>query len=437
MALTLSICGVTSVCIMLAILVKPEIKFKRFKIGTYWLIALLGAIILFATSSVTFREFGRALTASTSVNPLKILTIFLSMTLMSIFLDSVDFFKFFADFTLKRAGKNQFKLFLWLYLIVSILTVFTSNDIIVLTFTPLIIYFCKEGKINPIPYLITEFVASNTWSMILIIGNPTNIYLASSVGLTFLEYTSKMVLPTVFCGFVSLGIMCLLFRKKLSEEIHVDHLVGTIKLHEKVSVALGLFHLGACIVLLTISSYVGWEMWYICLGCCLSLFLSVTIYKLIKRERLSGLYVCVKSAPWQLVPFVLSMFVIVLSLEKCGFTEIFTKFLGEKEIGLTYGVSSFLVSNVMNNIPMSVFYSSVLSNLEGVSLTKGVYASVLGSNLGALLTPIGALAGIMFSSLVKSKGVKFSILDFVKHGVIISIPTLFAGIGGLYVSSLF
>lgn len=437
MALTLSICGVTSVCIMIAILVKPEIRIKRFKIGTYWLIALLGAIILFATRAVTFPEFGKALTASTSVNPLKILTIFLSMTLMSIFLDSVDFFKFFADFTLKRAGKNQFKLFLWLYLIVSILTVFTSNDIIVLTFTPLIIYFCKEGKINPIPYLITEFVASNTWSMILIIGNPTNIYLASSVGLTFLEYTSKMVIPTVLCGFVSLGLMCLLFRKKLKEEIHVDHLVGTIKLHEKVSIGLGLGHLVVCIILLTVSSYVGWEMWYVCLGCCVSLFLSVTIYKIIKRERLNTLYVCVKSAPWQLVPFVLSMFAIVLSLEKCGFTEIFTKFLGESEITLSYGVSSFLASNVMNNIPMSVFYSSVLSNLDGANLTRGVYASVLGSNLGALLTPIGALAGIMFSSLVKSKGVKFSILDFVKHGVIISIPTLFAGIAGLYVSNLY
>ena len=437
MALTLSICGVTSICIMIAILVKPEIKIKRFKVGTYWLIALFGAIILFATSSVTFREFGQALTASTSVNPLKILTIFLSMTLMSIFLDSVDFFKFFADFTLRRAGKNQFKLFLWLYLIVSILTVFTSNDIIVLTFTPLIIYFCKEGKINPIPYLITEFVASNTWSMILIIGNPTNIYLASSVGLTFLEYTSKMVIPTVLCGFVSLGLMCLLFRKKLKDEIHVDHLVGTIKLHEKVSVGLGLWHLVLCIILLTISSYVGIEMWYICLGSCVSLFLSVTIYKLIKRERLNTLFVCVKSAPWQLVPFVLSMFVIVLSLEKCGFTEIFTKFLGEREVTLTYGVSSFLASNVINNIPMSVFYSSVLSNLEGANLAKGVYASVLGSNLGALLTPIGALAGIMFSTLVKSKGVRFSILDFVKYGAIISIPTLFAGIAGLYVSNLY
>lgn len=437
MALTLSICGVTSVAIMIAILVKPEIHVKRFKIGTYWLIALLGAIILFATSSVGITDFLKALTASTSVNPLKILTIFISMTLMSIFLDSVDFFKFFADFTLKRSGRNQFKLFLWLYLIVSVLTVFTSNDIIVLTFTPLIIYFCKEGKINPIPYLITEFVASNTWSMILIIGNPTNIYLASSVGVNFLEYTSKMVIPTCLCGLVSLGIMCLLFRKKLKEPIGVDNLVGNITLHEKVPVGMGIGHLLLCIILLTISSYVGWEMWYICLGCCISLFLSVTVYKLIKRERLSAVYVCFKSAPWQLIPFVLSMFAVVLSLEKCGFTEIFTRFLGESEITLTYGVSSFLVANVMNNIPMSVFYSSVLTNLSGRNLMMGMYASVLGSNLGAFLTPIGALAGIMFSSLVKSKGIKFRFVDFVKYGIVISVPTLFAGIAGLYISNLY
>lgn len=437
MVLTLSVCGVTSVAIILSILLKPEIHIKRFKIGTYWLIALIGAIILFATSSVTLKDFGTALIANTSVNPLKILTIFISMTLMSIFLDSVDFFKYFADLTLKKAGKNQFLLFLWLYLIVSILTVFTSNDIIVLTFTPFIIYFCKEGKINPIPYLITEFVAANTWSMILIIGNPTNIYLASSVGVTFLQYTYKMIIPTVLSGVVSLGVMCLLFCKNFKEPLAKEALPNNMVLHEKVSVMIGVGHLLVCIILLIISSYVGIEMWYICLGCAISLYITVAVYKLIRRERLSAVAKCFKVAPWQLIPFVLSMFVLVLALQNCGFTEILAKFLGKRQMILSYSLSSFLVANIINNIPMSVLYSSVLTSLSGKELMMAMYSSVLGSNIGAFLTPIGALAGIMFSSLVNSNDVKFSFATFVKYGVIISIPTIFAGIAGLYISSLY
>jgi arsenical pump membrane protein len=55
---------------------------------------------------------------------------------------------------------------------------------------------------------------------------------------------------------------------------------------------------------------------------------------------------------------------------------------------------------------------------------KGVYASIIGSNIGAFLTPLGALAGVMFSSLLKKYQVKFTFLDFIKYGAIISIPVL-------------
>ncbi|HHU24513.1 MAG: hypothetical protein PHG08_06190 [Bacilli bacterium] len=53
-------------------------------------------------------------------------------------------------------------MFLYLYVITSVLTVYTANDIIILTFTPFIGYFAKYTKINPIPYLIAEFVATSS-----------------------------------------------------------------------------------------------------------------------------------------------------------------------------------------------------------------------------------------------------------------------------------
>ena len=73
-----------------------------------------------------------ALTSDTAINPLKILVLFISMTVLSIYLDELGFFRYLANKTLKRAGKNQKKLFIYLYLIVSVLTVFTSNDVIIL-----------------------------------------------------------------------------------------------------------------------------------------------------------------------------------------------------------------------------------------------------------------------------------------------------------------
>lgn len=88
----------------------------------------------------------------------------------------------------KKAGASQKKLFFLLYIVTSVLTVFTSNDVIILTFTPFICYFAKNCEIDPVPYIVTEFVAANTWSMLFIIGNPTNIYLATTYGVGFAEY---------------------------------------------------------------------------------------------------------------------------------------------------------------------------------------------------------------------------------------------------------
>lgn len=431
MSLTLSICGATCLSIILSILFFPNIKIKKIKISTYWVIALIGAILLFIFNCTSFSQFGEELVSNKAVNPLKILVIFITMTLMSVFLDSVGFFKFFANLALKKAGNSQLKLFVWLYIIVSVLTVFTSNDIIVLTFTPFICYFSKHAKISPLPYLITEFVAANTWSMFLIIGNPTNIYLATSLNVGFIEYTKVMLLPTIFSGVASFIVLFLIFNKSLRQKMYEDSTVEDVVISDKVSMIIGIMHLLSCIILLVISSYIGLEMWYICLGFCLSLYISVTIYKLIKKQKIGEVVSCFKQAPWELVPFVLSMFVIVLSLTNCGFTKIVTGFLGVKNAVWTYGISSFFVANIINNIPMSVLYSQIVPNLSEATLNQGIFASVIGSNIGAFLSPIGALAGIMFSLIMNSHGVKFTFADFLKYGVVVAIPTLFISLLGL------
>ena len=73
---------------------------------------------------------------------------------------------------------------------------------------------------------------------------------------------------------------------------------------------------------------------------------------------------------------------------------------------------------------MSILFSNLVSGLIGNAYLEGVYSSIIGSNIGAIFTPIGALAGIMFSSLLNKYDIKFSFLSFIKYGSIISIPTL-------------
>ena len=104
-----------------------------------------------------------------------------------------------------------------------------------------------------------------------------------------------------------------------------------------------------------------------------------------------------KRLPFELIPFMLSMFIIVLALNKQNIPSMISNYLNNGNEIINYGISSFLMCNVMNNIPMSVFYASIIN----IGDLKATYSTIIGSNLGAFLTPIGALAGIMFTSLLK------------------------------------
>ena len=73
---------------------------------------------------------------------------------------------------------------------------------------------------------------------------------------------------------------------------------------------------------------------------------------------------------------------------------------------------------------MSILFTNLTATLSETSYLRGVYASIIGSNIGAYLTPIGALAGIMFSGLVNDNNVRFTFLDFIKYGAIISLPVI-------------
>jgi arsenical pump membrane protein len=256
----------------------------------------------------------------------------------------------------------------------------------------------------------------------LIIGNPTNIYLATSYDINFIDYATTMILPTVGAGVVAFFALWLVFRKQLKVKIDPD--IQNVKIEDKVTLVIGLVHLVLCTVLLAFSSYMDLDMWLISLIFAVSLFLCITVANLVRHKKLRILWDCAQRAPWQLIPFVISMFIVILALSKYGVTAKVASFFGEANTVFRYGLSSFLAANIINNIPMSVLYSSIMETLQGLTLKRAVYATIIGSNIGAFLSPIGALAGIMWTSILKKHEIKYGFLDFTRYGIMISIPTI-------------
>ena len=189
--------------------------------------------------------------------------------------------------------------------------------------------------------------------------------------------------------------------------------------------------LGACVIFLVLSSYLSLPMWLIAAAFCGTLYLVATVMQLARGRGVRLIKRSLLRAPLDVIPFVLSMFVLVLALEKVEATALFAKWLvGGGEV-LRFGVASFLASNVLNNIPMSVLFASIVG--AGGASVSALYACVIGSNIGAFLTPMGALAGIMWIAMLKDQEISLSFGKFTLLGAAISVPTLLAALLGLVI----
>ncbi len=417
-----ALAAITILLFLLSVLFFPSVG----RVKIYSFIPLVGGILLVIFGSLTWNEVLVSFIENTSVNPIKILVLFLSMTVYSLILDRTGFFSYISGMVLAKAGNSQIRVFTALYAVIAILTVFTSNDIVILTFTPFICKFCRSAEIDVIPYLIMEFVVANTWSLFLLIGNPTNIYISGAFNISFTEYLSTMVLPTVAAGLVSLAVILLMFGKRLKKEIHTEQKIPTIK--DKVLMWIALSHLFVCIILLAISQYTGMEMWFISLGVALSCVAFSFVWLLISKQGLAPLKSSLLSMPYEIIPFVVGMFVIVMGLDKAGVTVFISELFSGAGGVLTYGVAALAASNFLNNIPMSVLFSKILAVSPSMS---EIYATIIGSNIGAFITPVGALAGIMWSSIIKQNRVKLSVIKFVLYGIAIGVPSLLAALFAL------
>lgn len=415
---------------------------REVRVETYFLGALLGPVLILAGGLLTGQQLLDGLNGEGGLQPLGILTLFISMVFMSIFLDITGFFEACARAALRYARADGTRLFFALYAVVAILTVFTSNDIVILTLTPFVYYFSRHAGVNPKPYLVAEFFAANTWSMALFIGNPTNILLASRFGFTFVGYTRWMILPTLAAGIANALLLYLVFRKEIRRPIRPVDLKPSAAITDGPGAALGLLALGGCVVALALAPYLGWEMWRVSLSFALALVLILVLRefgtRVLRRERNgSTLVEAVRRVPWPIVPFVLSLFVTVYALRVYGVTDR----LGEVLLALSrgsapllailYGASSALAANVLNNIPMTLAFASATGGLSGAGLLGAALGTAIGSNLGANLTPIGALAGIMWMTILSGKEVRITFSEFVKYGLLVTPASLVACLGVL------
>ncbi|MFA5195594.1 MAG: SLC13 family permease, partial [Bacteroidales bacterium] len=129
--------------------------------------AFFGAVAMILFGVISFEEAMFAIDFNT-------ITLLLGTMIIITTLKLDGFFSLIAHKTMAFA-KNQFRLLVIITFVTGISSAFMVNDAVVLLFTPVIIMICSSYKINPLPFLIAEILASNAGSVMTITGNPQNM----------------------------------------------------------------------------------------------------------------------------------------------------------------------------------------------------------------------------------------------------------------------
>ncbi|MCJ7816987.1 MAG: hypothetical protein MUP55_03975 [Candidatus Aenigmarchaeota archaeon] len=427
---------------------------KKLEIDYAWG-SVIGAGIIILANVLTAGQAYDSLIGRPGFSPYTIIILFMSLAYITISLDSTGFFEFAALKFILHSNGSRKRLFLYFYFLSSLITLFTSNDIVILTLTPIIFYFGKHAKINVLPYLIAEFFAANIWSMFLYVGNPTNIIVAMASGLGFYEYSYWMILPTIAGGVLCLGLLWLVFRKSITGRFDIPKGIdpGHFIKDRGCAVSTLLVFL-MTMVMFVLSPFFGIELWWISLVFALALFLydsvmaigentnkELIFYRTFRRyvyHRETKVYqfrlhMIFEHMPWKIIPFLVSLFIMVEGLLVTGFVDMAASFIAWLSpnimaASLSMGFISSLAANVVNNQPMTILFTKILESpqfaVTGAAKSASIYSLIIGSNLGANLTLIGALAGIMWAKIIQDKGdgqeEKITYRKFAKYGFMIT-----------------
>ena len=154
--------------------------------------------------------------------------------------------------------------------------------------------------------------------------------------------------------------------------------------------------------------------------------------EIIRGER-KGLRGLARDINWDIVLFMLSIFLVVQGLEHVGVVEaLASAFISTTTLPTLVGLiaASLIVTigaSFMNNWPMtilgmfSIHQAAATTAIAAPAITGLIFSNIIGNNLGPHFFPLGSLAILMWMETMKRKGVNISLKSYLKVGAVLSI----------------
>ncbi|MBX9934342.1 MAG: arsenic transporter [Methylobacterium sp.] len=384
--------------------------------------AVLGAVALLAFGLISPETAASGVLKGTDVY-----LFLIGMMLLAEIARKEGLFDWLAGIAVRLARGSATRLFLLVYLVGTVVTVFLSNDACAVVLTPAVYAATRAARVeNPLPYLFICAFIANAASFVLPISNPANlvVYAAHMPPLT--EWLARFALPSALAILATYVVLRLtqnaaLKRENLATKIEADRLSGTGRIA-------GFGIVATALVLLAASAY----------GCELGLptfvagLLTTLLVLAIKR---GGALEVVRDVSWSVLPLVAGLFVLVEALERTGLLTLIAGSLRQwgqaapDAIAWGSGTLVAFLCNFVNNLPAGLIAGAALQQAEVSAKVAG--AILIGIDLGPNLSVTGSLATILWLTAIRREGLDVSFWHFFKLGLLMMPPALVLALCGL------
>jgi arsenical pump membrane protein len=409
---------------ILLMLIRPH------KIGEVWWIT--GGVLLL----VVFRLVPLKLAAKAVAKGNDVYLFLIGMMLLSELARDQGVFDWVASIAVRRAKGSCSRLFLLVYGMGTLVTMFMSNDATAVVLTPAILTAVRKAKVPPLPYLFACALIANAASFLLPISNPANLVIFN-IGMPSLGcWIADFGVPSLLSILVTFLVLRMLFRAELCKSIDTD--IKAVRLSSNGKVVLG--GLAPMIAVLLTASAMKKNLGLPTCGVALLITAVVSIKAKSNPTKL------VREISWPTLMLVAGLFIMVDAVVSQGALDLTKEWLaGASRLGQSIGAMlvGFVVgiaNNIVNNLPLGLIASRTIEAAH----TKGLMANavLIGVDLGPNLSVTGSLATILWLLALRKDSGSEEKLDvgfwkFLKVGAVAMPLALCAALGGVVLMQIF
>lgn len=376
--------------------------------------AVAGAALLVVLGLLPLAAAGQGIAKGTDVY------LFLTgMMLLAEIAREEGLFDWLAAHATQYAKGSPRRLFLLIYGVGTLVTIFLSNDATAVVLTPAVAAAVKTAKAeNPLPYLFICAFIANAASFVLPISNPANLVIYASHMPPLLQWLPRYLFASVLSIAATYAVLRWTQRHALDQCIAAEVPVPPLSTGGK-TVAFGIAL--TAVGLLTASAL------DLQLGLPTAIAGVATAAAVLIIGRRAP-WRTLRGVSWSVLPLVSGLFVLVEALDRSGLIRVLSATLQHEAqrsasgAAWAVGIIIAVVGNLMNNLPAGLIAGDAVHGAQvGDQVTRAI---LIGVDLGPNLSVTGSLATILWLTALRREGHSVSALTFLKLGVLVMPPAL-------------